>query len=136
MIKTSFSPGKALIIVLYICCFQSTAHGAEAYTLADAVMCEGIREYSPENISVVFSASLKKISCFTNFDPVTRKSPVYHRWYHKDRLATTKKLFLSPPRWATFSSIQPRNSDKGPWRVEITDENGAVYHILRFSITD
>ena len=52
------------------------------------------------------------------------------------RLATTKKLFLTPPRWATLSSIQPRNSDKGPWRVEIADKNGKIYQTLRFSITD
>ncbi len=136
MIKAPFTPGKVLFILVFVFCLRSTALAGETFTLADAAMCEGIREYSPENISVVFSASLKKISCFTSFDPVTQKSAVYHRWFHKDSLTTTKKLYLSPPRWATFSSIQPRNSDKGPWRVEITDKSGKIYRTLRFSITD
>jgi hypothetical protein len=29
-----------------------------------------------------------------------------------------------------------RKNDKGPWRVEITDEQGNIFQILRFSITD
>ena len=112
------------------------ASRAEEVTLVRAAMCEGIRDLSPRTPAVVFSATLKKISCFTEFDPVPEKGYIYHRWFHRDRLSTTKKLFIKPPRWATVSSIQPRNTDRGPWRVEITDENGAVYHILRFSITD
>jgi hypothetical protein len=29
-----------------------------------------------------------------------------------------------------------RETDKGPWRVEISDQNGRVFSTLRFSITD
>ncbi|MBW1746394.1 MAG: DUF2914 domain-containing protein, partial [Deltaproteobacteria bacterium] len=35
-----------------------------------------------------------------------------------------------------FSSIQFREADKGLWRVEITDPEGNIFHVLRFSITD
>ncbi len=112
------------------------AAGQEAVTLVRAAMCEGVRDLAPDTPAVVFSASLKKISCFTEFDPVPEKGYIYHRWFHRDNLSTTKKLFIKPPRWATVSSIQPRGTDKGPWRVEVTDARGTVYHILRFSIAD
>ena len=29
------------------------------------------------------------------------------------------RLTLSPPKWSSFSRIQIRDADKGPWRVEI-----------------
>jgi hypothetical protein len=51
-------------------------------------------------------------------------------------LSTKKKLFLKPPSWSTYSSIQLREADKGPWRVEVTDDKGKLFATLRFSVTD
>ena len=53
-----------------------------------------------------------------------------------EKLITVKKLTLNPPKWSSFSSIQLRESDKGPWRVEINNENGDILKVLRFSITE
>ena len=115
---------------------SSGTPAAETLTLVQAAMCEGIKEYAPENPAVVFSTKIGKVSCFTSFDPVPKEMFIYHNWFHRDGLSTKIKLFLQPPRWSTFSSIQLRETDKGPWRVEITDEAGNMLHILRFSITD
>lgn len=114
----------------------STMPHPEKITLVHAVMCEGIDEYSPLNPSVVFSIRIGKVSCFTSFDHVPEETYIYHKWYHKDRLSTQKKLRLRSPRWATFSSIQLREADKGPWRIEVTDSNDNQLHVLRFSISD
>jgi len=105
-------------------------------TLIKAVMCEKIEDYVPINPAIVFSSSLEGISCFTYFDPVPEEGIVYHNWYFHDKLSTTIPLLLKPPRWSTFSSIQLREADKGPWRVEITDDKGRLFDVLRFSITD
>ena len=105
-------------------------------TLDHAAMCEEIKDYAPHNQAVVFSIKIGKVSCFTSFDPVPQKMFIYHKWFHSDKPSTTKRLTLQPPRWATFSSIQLRETDKGPWRVEISDHNGNLFHTLRFSITD
>ena len=104
--------------------------------LVQAAMCEGIKDYNPYNKAVVFSVDIGKVSCFTSFDPVPEEMFIYHNWFNKDRLSTKIKLFLQPPRWSTFSSIQLREADKGPWRVEVTDQEGNVLEVLRFSITD
>ena len=108
----------------------------EKLTLVQAAMCEGIKDYNPYNGAVVFSRTIGKVSCFTSFDPVPEKMFIYQNWFHRDRLSTKIKLFLQPPRWSTFSSIQLREADKGPWRVEVTDQGGKLLHVLRFSITD
>jgi len=101
-----------------------------------SVMCEEIKDFTPQNPAVVFSIKIGKVSCFTSFDPVPEKTFIFHKWFHRDDPSTNKRLTLQPPRWATYSSIQLRETDKGPWRVEISDQKGNLLRILRFSITD
>ena len=105
-------------------------------TLRRAAICERVKDYSPEKQAVVFSVTTGKIFCYTHFDPVPEKTDIYHSWYYKDKLITNQKLSLKPPRWSTYSAIQLRESDKGPWRVTITDQANNSLGVLRFSITD
>ena len=104
--------------------------------LIQAVMSEDLQERLPQNITTVFSIESRKAICFTSFDPVPEKTVIYHHWFHRDRPSAKVKLTLKPPRWSTYSSIQFRVQDIGPWRVEITDPKGQILHILRFSITE
>ena len=104
--------------------------------LTRAVMCEGIENFKPIRTAVVFSISQGEVFCFTDFDQVTRKTDIFHKWYKRDKLIFTMKLTLSPPRWSSFSRIQIREADKGPWRVEIRDGKGTLFETLRFSMAD
>ena len=105
-------------------------------TLVEATMCESIEKLAPRNSAVVFSIETRSVSCFNMFDPVPETAVIYHKWYKKDRLSTSQRLVLEPPRWRTYSSIHLREADKGPWRVEIIGPKGSVLEVLRFSITD
>jgi hypothetical protein len=139
-----------LFIVILICCNLLLAsqvlpqnnqdsllsRDSEEPVLDDAVMCEEIKDFTPKNQGVVFSIKIGKVSCFTSFDPVPKETVIYHKWFHKDKPSTKKRLTLQPPRWATYSSIQLRETDKGPWRVEITDQKESILHTVRFTITD
>jgi len=109
---------------------------ATELTLLRSAICERIKDFAPENQAVVFSVKIGKIFCFTHFDPVPEKSDIYHSWYYRDKLITKQKLSLRPPRWSTYSSIQLREYDKGPWRVTITDQANKTLGVLRFSITN
>jgi len=104
--------------------------------LVQAQMCEDIQGQTPQNATTVFSIERRKAICFTSFDPVPVETVIYHHWFHRDRSSARIKLSLKPPRWSTYSSIQFRAQDIGPWRVEITDANGQIFQILRFSITE
>jgi len=126
----------ALLSYPFAACSQDAPAAAEGPTLVRAVMSESIEKFSPVNPSIVFSIELGRISCFSEFDPVPEKSIIYHKWYRKDNLISVKKLTITPPRWSSFSSMQFRDADKGPWRVEITDDNNKLIRSLRFSITD
>jgi len=109
---------------------------AAGIKLVKAVMSEDLQERTPQNITTVFTIERRKAICFTAFDPVPEKTVIYHHWFHRDRPSAKLKLTLKPPRWSSYSTIQFRAEDIGPWRVEIADSNGQVFHILRFSVTE
>ena len=64
--------------------------------ITQAVMCEDIRDYEPQNRAAVFSISTGKVYCFTAFNPVPRDMYVYHSWYRRDRLITIQP---TPSSW-------------------------------------
>jgi hypothetical protein len=105
-------------------------------SLIQAVMCEDVKEKSPQNQAIVFPLSVGKVICFTAFDPVTETTIIFHNWFFKDKADSNRKFTLKSPRWATYSSMPLRESDRGPWRVEISDQQGNILRILRFSIVD
>ena len=109
---------------------------AAKLTLGRAVMCEEIFANAPLNRTVVFSVLKERAVCFTSFETVPEKTYIYHNWFFRDLPSARIRLELRPPSWSTYSSIQIRKTDIGPWRVEITDAEGNILHVLRFSITD
>jgi hypothetical protein len=104
--------------------------------LSTAVICETLEAFKPLNPGVVFSVKTGSVMCFTAFDQVPERTSIFHDWIRRDKLVFRKKLVLKTPRWSSVSSIQLREADKGPWRVEIRDADGNYLGVLRFSITD
>ncbi len=115
---------------------SADADVSSVLSLDEAVMCETMEGLTPKNRAIVFSLGIGEVLCFTSFSNISRETVIYHKWYRSDQLSTSRKLTLKPPRWSTFSRIQFREADKGPWRVEIVDEAERILKTLRFSITD
>jgi hypothetical protein len=112
------------------------AKPSSKYVLVQALVCEDIRDGIPYNPAVTFSIAVGKIYCYTFLDQIAEDTVVYHSWLFRDRPSSRIRLAVKEPRWGTFSSIQLREADKGPWRVEISDSSGRVLKIIRFSVTD
>jgi hypothetical protein len=139
-------PAAIMVILSFynpdICASQemsaiSRSEVSNGMRMTRAVLCEDIKDGQPVNEGIIFSSDLGKITCFTEFDSITEKTTIYHCWYFRDNLRAKKKpLVLNPPKWSTFSQIEPRETDKGPWRVEIVDGAGNILQTLRFSIID
>jgi hypothetical protein len=110
--------------------------GAAKLTLVQALVCEDVKDGIPLNPAIAFSISTGKIYCYTLFDQVAEDTVIYHHWFFRDKPSARIRLAVKHPRWSTFSSIQLREADKGPWRVEITDAGGRPLKHLRFSVTD
>ena len=132
--------GCLAVFILLACFSEALAEEGDGderkLAITQAVMCEEIREYEPFNKATVFSISSGKVYCYTAFNPVPRDMYIYHSWYRRDRLITTRRLSLKTPEWSVFSTVQLRQADKGPWRVEVKDHNGGTIKTIRFSITD
>ncbi len=150
--KTIWNKGISLCLFFAVmfCCSQNI-QGADTdekeggaspekppqLTLVKAVMCEDIKDLEPVNEAIVFSAAaLGSVTCFTAFDPVPEKTVVHHNWFKRDEPVKEFKLTLKPPKWACFSKVSIRNMDVGPWKVEIVDDEGRIFRILRFSVTE
>ncbi|MFP5212279.1 MAG: DUF2914 domain-containing protein [Acidobacteriota bacterium] len=114
----------------------SQDHQPQRLSMTNAIMCERVENLLPVRPAVAFSVSTGQVHCLTQFDPVPQPTMIYHKWYYRDKLTNQTKQRLYPPKWSTSSAIQLREADKGPWRVEITDQNGHIFDVLRFSITD
>lgn len=127
---------SALILYFHAATAQEVAEQRSGVRLVRAVMCEGIQDYAPRNVAVAFSIDVGKISCYTSFEGLPETTYTLHKWYRRDDLVTSKRLTLKPPRWATYSSIQLREADKGAWRVEIFNADDQLIETLRFSVTD
>ena len=98
---------------------QPAASAPKKLTLSQAVMCEGIEEFAPLNEAVVFSIALKKVYCLTFFEPVPKKTWIFHNWYFRDRLIARAKLIIKPRSWKTYSSIQLANPIKAPGGLKL-----------------
>ena len=117
-------------------CQSAPPRGTASPKLIQALICEDIKDGIPALPAVTFPISAGKIYCYTFFDQVSEDTAVYHQWFFRDKPSARIRLPLKHPRWTTYSSIQLREADKGPWRVEISDANGRVLKTLRFSVTD
>jgi hypothetical protein len=106
------------------------------FKLLQAFMCEEVIEGAPHGRGIAFSAARGTVCCYTLIDEIKEDSALYHHWLFHDRSTAKFKLSLKRPRWATFSSIQLREDDKGPWRVEIKDAKGRLLRTLRFSVVE
>ena len=142
-----YTLGIFISALLFIYCFLplpalpeenrvSSSPSVSKPNMVQATMCVQIKECTAQQKTILFSVTLGKLFCFTEFDPVYETTSIYHKWFFRDKLITRRKLVLKPPHWSTFSSIDLREADKGPWHVEITDQKGHTLRVLRFSITD
>lgn len=115
---------------------QPASRGSSKLSLIQALICEDMKDGIPSNPAVAFSISTGKIYCYTLLDHIPEDTVVFHHWFFRDKPSARIRLTLKSPRWSTYSSIQLREADKGPWRVEISDAGGRVLKTLRFSVTD
>jgi hypothetical protein len=104
--------------------------------LINATMCEEIKDGFPLNRAILFSIERGKVVCFSAFEKIPERTTIFHKWYLRDKLIYRNKLSLKPPRWSTYSSIKLRDTDRGPWRVDIVNQDNYVYQTLRFSVAD
>ncbi|MFN3535316.1 MAG: DUF2914 domain-containing protein, partial [Desulfatiglandales bacterium] len=102
---------------------ECLAEDKTGITLAKAQICEEVKQGECLFPNKIISFSKGKIYCYTVFDSVNNPSIVYHKWYHRDELVVTHTLKIKSSYHVATSSMQIREKDKGPWRIEIANED-------------
>jgi hypothetical protein len=128
--------GSVCFCVLWFVAVGDAPVAQSTLVLSEAAVCEGLKDRTPLNPGIAFPVSAGRVYCFTDFTGFSQTTLIYHVWFRRDERKARVKLQIRPPRWSTFSYISLKDSDKGPWRVEITDNEGQVLRTLRFSIID
>jgi hypothetical protein len=108
----------------------------QTLTIADAFVCTDLKNSTPQGKAVIFSLRMGKVYCFSDFNHVPEETVIFHTWFLKENMVSQVKLLLKPPRWSTYSSITLRETDRGSWRVEITDKYNHLITTVRFSVID
>ena len=124
-----------LLVCPVIASAQQEAEGTRTQA-GEVFVCSGIESGRPLGRSVIFSATQGTLYCYSDFTRVAAVEHITHRWFFFDREVAHFNLALQPPRWSAYSSLKVTPDKKGPWRVEVLDQNGAVYAVARFSIVD
>jgi hypothetical protein len=130
---------SVLVIIFSLPCFTEEKPAVvkiQPPVLKQAVLCEKITKNKPVYEGVVFSSAIQKLYCFTYFEPVYGESIIFHKFYFNDKLIKKFPLSIKPPSFATYSRLELRESEKGPFRVDITDAEDNILTTIRFSITD
>ncbi len=124
-------------IPFFICFFVNLCSSTIfAYVLSNATVCEEVIGGKPTYSAVVFPSSVKSIYCYTSFKNIDKEGFIYHVWYFRDKLVSKVKLKIKPPNWATMSKVYIKDTDIGPWRVEILNESGKLIYVIRFSVVE
>ncbi|MCX8043484.1 MAG: DUF2914 domain-containing protein [Desulfobacterota bacterium] len=125
-----------LISILFVSIGVIPCAADTGLNLRHALIAEDVEMSRPVRPAVIFPVSVGRIVCFSSFDSIRNDTAIYHVWYYRDKLVSKKKLVLKAPQWSTYSIVELRANDKGPWRVEIRDTNEMLLKTLRFSITE
>jgi len=99
-------------------------------------VCDSIASGKPQGRAIVFSAAQATLYCYSDFERVAAPEQITHRWFFRDREVAQYRLAIQPPRWSSYSSLKIPAGSKGPWRVDVLDQNNELYGTARFSIVD
>lgn len=114
----------------------AAAPAEEGVRLTQIATCDQLQDGQPLDVAVIFSTAAGRVLCYNRFENIPARTEIIHNWYHRDALSSRVRLMLNPPTWSTYSHIQLRPQDLGPWRVEVTDARGRLLGLVRFSVTE
>ena len=102
--------------------------------VSQAAVATGVENRTPMGVSESFSPDVGMVFAFTRISGVKEDSHIKHLWFYGEKLMAEIKLPVKPPSWRTYSSKRILPGWTGPWRVEVTDQNGKVLSTLRFTV--
>ena len=105
--------------------------GGQPLKVEKIVAATSVADREPVGESKEFEASVGKVYCWTKVVAQTIPATIKHVWYADDQKVFEQPLELKYPSTRTWSC---KSVKAGNWRVDVTDEAGAVASSVSFTV--
>lgn len=108
------------------------AKAAPAVKVEKIVVAAGVENREPVGEAATFDKSAEKVFTWTRISAETTPVTIKHVYYHEGKMVREIELKVnsSPYRVWSWKNVTP-----GSWKVEVTDEAGAVLATTEFTVT-
>jgi hypothetical protein len=107
---------------------------APPITVEEAVIAPRVENLTPVGPDVSFDSGVGKLYCFTRINSGQPPAVIKHLWFQGDRMVMEVTLPVKSASWRTYSTKTILPSATGPWKVDVTSEDGTVLKTLSFTI--
>jgi hypothetical protein len=125
--------GLCILFAVSVVFFLSANVNAAEKTLTveKIVTATSVENREPVGDKTEFEAAVGKVSCWTKVVAKTTPATIKHVWYLGDKKVFEQALELKNPTSRTWSTKAVK---AGKWKVEVTDEGGAVLSSVEFTV--
>jgi len=104
---------------------------SQAFKVEKIVMATSVDNHEPVGENTEFAASAGNLYCWTKITASTTPATIKHVWYSGEKKVFEQSLDLKFASTRTWSSkaVKP-----GTWKVDVTDESGAVLSSVAFTV--
>ena len=104
--------------------------------VTDVKICKEVKNNSPLYTGNRFSTDIGRIHCYSSINNNSGKANIiYHIWYLNGTLVAKMRIRVAKGEGvASFSNRDITSSDKGKWKVEITDSDKKILDTIIFEL--
>jgi len=110
---------------------KSNAATDQGLKVEKGVAATSVEKREPVGESKEFEASVGTVYCWTRIAAQTTPATIKHVWHVDDKKVFEKALEIKYPSMRTWSS---KSVKTGNWRVDVTDDQGAVLSSVSFTV--
>jgi hypothetical protein len=120
------------MVILLI--FSVNRADAQGLTAEQTVICKNVVNRAPVDAGNSFAMPIDKIFCFTKIVGADQPTEITHVWYFDGTERDRVTLSVGGNPWRTYSSKRLRQSDVGPWHVDVLDAGGNMLDRVAFIV--
>ena len=116
--------------------FSSTSSSMDdpGFIINRMVMCGGIADKEPVNVTDTFSTEMGIAYCFLEAKEIENDTTVTFIWYFESKEMARVSLPLTKgKRWRTYTNKKLADL-KGNWTVELLESSGIVLNTVSFQV--
>jgi len=113
---------------------QISTEAEDVITIEDWAIATTIENRIPQRTAQSFPATIGNLICFTKVVGSKTETSITHTWYYQDKKMAEVVLPVRSPYWRTWSSKKIMPQWKGPWRVDVTSQEGVLLKTITFTI--